>query len=97
MTPFDAFYGKGCRLFMTFFKVSLMKGVMRFGKKGKLIPHYIGPFEILGMVGHVAYRIALPPNLSRVHPAFYVSMLKNYHMNEDYIIKWDSIVLDKNL
>ena len=53
-----------------FLKVSPMKGVMRFGKKGKLSPRYIGPFEILEKVGLVAYRLALPPELSSIHPVF---------------------------
>ncbi|WMV08036.1 hypothetical protein MTR67_001421 [Solanum verrucosum] len=78
-------------------KVSPMKRVMRFGKKGKLSPIYIGPFEILECMGPVAYRFALPPNLLGVHPIFHVFMLKRYHGDGDYIIKWDSIVLDKDL
>ncbi|WMV41589.1 hypothetical protein MTR67_034974 [Solanum verrucosum] len=78
-------------------KVSPLKGVMRFGKKGKLSPRYIGPFEILERVGSVAYRLALPPILSGVHLVFHVSMLKKYHVDEDYIIKWDSVLLDKDL
>ncbi|WMV14703.1 hypothetical protein MTR67_008088 [Solanum verrucosum] len=60
-------------------KVSPMKGVIRFSKKGKLSPRYIGPFEVLECVGLVAYRLALPPNLSGVHLVFHVSMLKRYH------------------
>lgn len=53
-----------------------MKGVMRFGKKEKLSPRFIGPFEILSRVGEVPYKIALPPSLSAVHPVFQVSMFE---------------------
>ncbi|WMV46997.1 hypothetical protein MTR67_040382 [Solanum verrucosum] len=74
-----------------------MKRVLGFGKKGKLSPRYIGPFEVLECVGPVAYRLDLPPNLSEFHLVFYVSMLRRYHGDGDYIIKWDSIVLDKDL
>ena len=63
-------------------KVSPMKGVMRFGKRGKLSPRYIGPFEVLKGVGEVVYELALPPGLSGVHPVFHVSMLKRYHGEE---------------
>ena len=61
-----------------FLKVSAMKGVMRFGKKGKLAPRYIGPFEILERIGMVAYRLAFPPDMSQVYPVFHVSMLRKY-------------------
>ncbi|KAH0702377.1 hypothetical protein KY285_016655 [Solanum tuberosum] len=78
-------------------KLLAAQRVMRFGKKGKLSPRYIGPFEVFECVGPVAYKLALPPNLSGVHPVFHVSILKRYHGDRDYIIKWDSVVLDKDL
>ncbi|GKD01365.1 putative reverse transcriptase domain-containing protein [Tanacetum coccineum] len=57
-------------------KVSPWKGVVRFGKKGKLAPRYVGPFEIVERVGPVAYRLKLPQELSCVHDTFHVSNLK---------------------
>ena len=78
-------------------KVSPMKGVMRFGKRGKLSPRYIGPFEVHKRVGEVAYELAFPPRLSGVHLVFHVSMLKRYHGDGNYIIRWDSVLLDENL
>ena len=78
-------------------KVSPMKGVMRFGKRGKLSPRYIGPFEVQKRVGEVAYELALPPGLSGVHPVLHVSMLKRYHGDGNNIISWDSVLLDENL
>nr|GFD29110.1 putative nucleotidyltransferase, ribonuclease H [Tanacetum cinerariifolium] len=61
-----------------FLKVSPACGVRRFGIKGKLIPRFIGPFEILDRVGKVLYRLALPPQLSHVHDVFHVSLLRGY-------------------
>jgi hypothetical protein len=58
-----------------FLKVSPMKGVIRFGKKGKLSPRYVGPFEVKEVVGQVAYRVALPPELAGVLDVFHVSTL----------------------
>ncbi|XP_047260397.1 uncharacterized protein LOC124893436 [Capsicum annuum] len=59
-----------------FLKVSPMKGVTRFGKKGKLSPRYIGPYKITKRVRQVAYELELPQELSMVHPVFHVSMLR---------------------
>ena len=55
-----------------------MKGVMRFGKKGKLSPRYIGPYEILQPVGNIAYELKLPNHLASIHPMFHVSMHKMF-------------------
>ena len=70
-----------------FLKVSPMKGVMRFGKKEKLVPRFIGPFEILEKIGMVAYRLALPPNMSQMHPVFHVSMLKKYISDPSHMLQ----------
>ena len=72
---------------MVFLKVSPMKGVMRFGKKGKLAPRYIGPFEIRSRVGEVAYRLILPHELSRIHPVFHVSMLRKYISDPSHVLQ----------
>ena len=61
-----------------FLKVSPWKGVMRFGKKGKLSPRFIGPCEVMEQVGPLAYRLALPPELSAIHDVFHVSMLRKH-------------------
>ncbi|KAL8094138.1 hypothetical protein AgCh_035848 [Apium graveolens] len=60
-------------------KVSPWKGLTRFGKKGKLSPRYVGPFEILKFVSKVAYELALPPHMEHIHNVFHVSMLKKYN------------------
>ena len=61
-----------------FLKVMPKRGVVRFGKRGKLSPRFIGPFEILERVGTFAYRLALPPSMSSVREVFHVSMLREY-------------------
>ena len=61
-----------------FLKVMPKRGGVRFNKRGKLAPRYIGPLEILKRVGIVAYRLAQPPSLSGVHEVFHVSMLQKY-------------------
>jgi hypothetical protein len=80
-----------------FLCVSPMKGVLRFGRKGKLSPRFIGPFEILEKVGKVAYRLALPPDLSGVHPVFHVSMLRKYVHDPSHVIQHQTVQLDQNL
>ncbi|CAN4084926.1 unnamed protein product [Withania somnifera] len=87
-------FGVGDKVFL---RVSPMRGVMRFGRRGKLSPRFIGPYEILERVGDVAYRLALPPILSLVHPVFHVSMLRRYMADESHVIREDSVRLDENL
>ncbi|GAV75852.1 Chromo domain-containing protein [Cephalotus follicularis] len=70
---------------------------MRFGKKGKLTPRFIGPFEILERVGDVAYRLALPPSLSDVHNVFHVSMLRKYHPDPYHVLQWEPLELRTDL
>ncbi|GKV36288.1 hypothetical protein SLEP1_g44436 [Rubroshorea leprosula] len=80
-----------------FLKVSPTKGVYRFGLKGKLSPRYIGPFEILERVGEVAYRIALPPELSNVHNVFHVLVLRKYEPNPSHVINYEPLELKEDL
>ena len=61
-----------------FLKVSPMKSVMRFGREEKLSPRFVGPFEILERVGTLAYKVALPPSLSKIHNVFHISTLRKY-------------------
>ncbi|CAL2246654.1 unnamed protein product [Prunus armeniaca] len=70
-----------------FLKLSLWKGLMRFWKRGKLSPHYIKPYEITERIGLVAYRLALPPELSRIHDIFHVFMLRKYVPDPSYILE----------
>ncbi|GJY81305.1 putative reverse transcriptase domain-containing protein [Tanacetum coccineum] len=78
-------------------KVSPWKGVIRFGKRGKLNPRYIGPFKIIAKVGTVAYRLELPEQLSRVHSTFHVSNLKKCLSDETLAIPLDEIQIDDKL
>ncbi|XP_070040374.1 uncharacterized protein [Nicotiana tomentosiformis] len=80
-----------------FLKVSPIKGVMRFGKKGKLSPRFIRPYEILEKKRNVAYELALPVELSSVHPVFHVSMLRKYIYDESHIIPADTIEIKESL
>jgi hypothetical protein len=66
-----------------FLKVSPMRGVVRFGKKGKLSHRFVGPFEITQRVGRLAYRIALLPDLFQTHDVFHVPMLRKYIINPE--------------
>ena len=77
-------------------KVMPKKGVLRFSKRGKLSPRFIGPFKVLERVGTVAYRLALSPSLSSVHAVFHVSMLRKYTLDPTHVVAWGKLVVDAN-
>ena len=70
------------------------RGVVRFGKRGKLLSRFIGPFEILERVGTFAYWLALSPSLSGVHEVFHVSMLRKYTPDPAHVVDWGQIEID---
>ena len=77
-----------------FLKVIPKKGVVRFGKRGKLLLRFMRPFEILGRVGLVAYRLALLPSMSGVHEVFHVSILRKYTPDPAHVMDWGQIEVD---
>nr|GFA73878.1 putative reverse transcriptase domain-containing protein [Tanacetum cinerariifolium] len=78
-------------------KVWPWKGVVRFGKRGKLNPRYVGPFKVLEEIGKVAYKLELPEELSRVHNTFHVSNLKKCHADEPLVVPLDGLHFDDKL
>ncbi|GJW07675.1 hypothetical protein Tco_1570098 [Tanacetum coccineum] len=78
-------------------KVAPWKGVMRFGKRRKLNPRYIGPFRIIERIGPVAYHLELPQELSRVHNVFHICNLKKCLSNDTLVIPLEEIQLDDKL
>ncbi|KAG8483064.1 hypothetical protein CXB51_021936 [Gossypium anomalum] len=102
MAPYEALYGRRCysptcwaswergkyldRGDMVFLKVSPWKKILRFRKKGKLSPRFIGPYRILKQIGPVAYQLELPPELDHIHDVFHVSMLRQYRSDLTHIV-----------
>ena len=68
--------------------------MVRFGKRGKLSPRFIGPFEILERIGTVAYRLTLSPSMSGVHEVFHVSKLRVYTLDQAHVVDWRQIEVD---
>ncbi|XP_050229144.1 uncharacterized protein LOC126678285 [Mercurialis annua] len=80
-----------------FLKISPWKEILRFGKRGKLSPRFIGPYEVIEKIGPVAYRLALPPELSQIHNVFHVSMLRRYMSDPSYVLQVQPIELKDDL
>ena len=80
-----------------FLKISPWKGVLRFGKRGKISPRYIGPYEIVSKVGPAAYRLYLPLELSKVHNVFHVSILRKYIPEPSHVLRDHPVELKDNL
>ena len=72
----------------------LKKGVVKFGKQGKLSSRFTGPFEVLERASAVAYRLALPSSLSGVYEVFHVSMLRKYTPDPTHVVDWGELVVD---
>ncbi|GKA72713.1 putative reverse transcriptase domain-containing protein [Tanacetum coccineum] len=92
--PFEALYGRKCRSPVLWAEIG---GSIHFGKKGKLAPRYVGPFEILKRTGFIAYRLRLPEELNSVHDTFHVSNLKKCLEDANLHVPLDEIKVDKTL
>ena len=80
-----------------FLKVSPRRGVLRFGRGGRLSPRYIRLLDIFERIRDVIYRLALPPQLSGVHDVFYVSMLRKYEPDPSHVLDWGELELDADV
>jgi hypothetical protein len=74
-----------------------MKGVIRFGKRGKLNPKYVGPFQVKKQVSSVAYKIELPPHMAGIHDVFHVSQLRKCVHDPMHIINFEPLDIQANL
>ncbi|XP_050945482.1 uncharacterized protein LOC127150836 [Cucumis melo] len=90
----DLEYNVGGKVFL---KVAPLKGVLRFEKKGKLSPRFVGSFEILEQIGLVAYCLALPPSLSVVHDILHVLMLRKYVTDPSHVVDYEPLEIDESL
>ncbi|KAM2384194.1 hypothetical protein ACFXTH_041660 [Malus domestica] len=107
MSPFEALYGRACRTPLCWSEVGerVLEGPEIIDEttqnvqviKGKLSPSYIGPYVIIERVGEVAYRLELPPKLSKVHNVFHVSMLRHYISDPSHVIPPQPLEINPDL
>ena len=80
-----------------FIQISPWKWVLRFGKRGKLSTRYIGPYEIIECIGPLAYQLTLPPELSKIHNVFHISILQKYIYDPSHVLSKQPIQLNEDL
>ena len=78
-------------------RISPWERVLLFGKKGKLSPLYMGLYEIMEIIGEVAYWLRLPPELARIHDIFYISMLRKYMIDSSHVLRDQPVELKEDL
>ena len=82
---------------MVFLRISPWKGVLRYRKRGKLSPRYIGPYRIVERIEEVAYRLELPSDLDRIHDVFHVSILRKYIPDPSHVLREQPVEIQENL
>ena len=80
-----------------FLRISPMKGVVRIGKRNKLDPRFIGPFEVLERIGPLTYRLALPPEIEKIHNVFHVSQLRKYIPDPSHVLSYSPLQVQEDL
>ena len=101
MTPYEALYGRKCRTLLCWTELGERKVIgpdliQETEEKVKMI-RFIGPYEVIEKVGPVAYRLALPPELEKIHNVFHVSMLRRYRSDPSHVVSSEIIELRPNL
>ncbi|RVW85843.1 hypothetical protein CK203_035296 [Vitis vinifera] len=110
MAPFEALYGRRYQspvcwddigkkklLGPELVQLTVEKSIMRFGRKGKLNPRFVGPFEVLERVGTLAYKVALPPSLFKIHNVFHVLTLRKYIYDPSHVVELEPIQISEDL
>ena len=82
---------------MVFLRISPWKGVLRFGKRGKMSPRYIGPYRIVERIWEVAYQLEFPSDLDSIHDVFHVSLLRKYILDPSHVVTEQPVEIQENL